>query len=49
MPRRRITRGKVRPLRTRIQEKRDQLDKLELQDKISELRARVKRTGKGRR
>ena len=38
-----VTRGKVRPLGRRLEEARDKVDKLELQDKISELRAKVKR------
>ena len=34
--------GKVRPLGVRIEEMKDKLDKLTLQEKIAELRAKVK-------
>ncbi len=40
---RKPTRGRVRPLKKRLDEARDKVDKLELQDKIAELRDRVKR------
>ncbi len=41
--RRKPARGRVRPLEKRLDEAKDKVDKLELQFKIQELRARVKR------
>lgn len=38
-----VPRGRVRPLAKRLQEAREKVDRLELQDKIAELRTKVKR------
>lgn len=42
-PTRRISRGRVRPLDTRIEETKDKLERLELQSKIKELKAKFGR------
>lgn len=43
-----VRRGRVRPLRKRLEEAREKVDRLELQDKIAELRDRVRRRTKRR-
>lgn len=39
----RVVRGRVRPLAKRLAEAVEKVDRLQLQDKIAELRAKVKR------
>lgn len=47
--RHRQSHGKVRPLATRVAETEEKLDKMYLQQKIQELRDRVKKTKSRRR